>query len=254
MLGLCDRIYIHKKSQPNHRELEDNCKFETLCFPETLHEHRVIWFCFVPRLIAEMKILRRGIIPRVGLIKLYVMSSKNLIGRDPRQSVRGLEEVYQKAFNEMTTAIHGGWRVNLLGVSLGNVISIRAAAELPEATGATIGHLVSIVGGAHLGFSAWDSPLTHAVAMSSGLRRDDYEAEFASFSPAQYVRDIDPSRITARFGTSDKIIGSRHGRELINSFKQLAYTNEVDCLAYPFLDHGSAIFATAMENRIFRWW
>jgi hypothetical protein len=130
-----------------------------------------------------------------------------------------------------------------LGVSIGNVLSVRCASILP---GKKVKDLVSIVGGSRLGFSAWDSIATSHIAQASGLDVYEYEQVLSEFAPVENLKGVSAERVVGRFGTSDLMIRYHpHGRELERTLKGMP-ADEKDIRVYPFFDHSAAIMFSGL--------
>ncbi|MEK6918153.1 MAG: hypothetical protein AABW51_04355 [Nanoarchaeota archaeon] len=140
----------------------------------------------------------------------------------------------------------GKYHINLIGISLGNVEATRVGANLPEGR---VKNLISLVGGAKLGFSSWDSLATQQTARNSGCSSVlEYEFILSEFSPIHYIHRINAEKVFARFGTNDLMIKyNPHGKELE---KALASMNakEKDIKIYPFSDHCSSIIFSSMAR------
>ncbi len=98
-------------------------------------------------MVSRVSLIRRGLIPAEGQVFVYTLSSLDLITADPEVTVEKLHCVYDHALEHMQMAVKQGKSVNLLGVSLGNVLSIRLAGQART----KIINLISIIGGGQLG-------------------------------------------------------------------------------------------------------
>ena len=234
MFGIVDRLYARSKQGITHEDVDWK--------PEV--EQEIIfndgWYCFVPKIVSRNKTIRDGILPKKGKITVYTISSVNLIVPDVDETLENLREIYHDALLRMNQDIRQGKRISCLGVSLGNVLSIRLAHDLH---GRNLRSLVSLVGSTRLGFSAWNSNLTGSVVRKSGIGSvQEYERRIEEFSPINYLRGLKPRRVFARFGAHDLAIPYKpYGRELRMHLEGLEARSE-DIKTYSFADHCSTIF------------
>ena len=243
MLGLIDRLYASRKLQSDYVEPETDRK------PEVIKngEKKVSWFCFVPRGVSKTPFLRNGIIPKDGDVFVYTISSLNLIKPNPEETVERLQEIYDDAIERMNSSSAEGHALNILGVSLGNVLSIRAAGSINSG----IERLVSIVGGSNLGLSAWDSLLTRYIAKQSGCSSpEEYEKRLAVFSPVNYTGGLIANQISIRLGTMDLFIPYKYGQQLANALIERGkkINSKIDYKSYIGADHCAAIFFSAIDK------
>ena len=246
MLGIADRLYTLNKSRNGYKEPEIDWKPEVIDY----NKKETSWFCFVPRSVSRISMLRKGIIPAEGNVFVYKISSLNLIKPNPEETVEGLQEIYDDAIRRMNQAITEGRTLNMIGVSLGNVLAIRAAGSIDS----RIGRLVSIVGGGKLGLSAWDGILTGYIARQSGFNSpEEYERELSIFSPVNYVGGIVADEIFMRFGTRDLLIPFKHGQELARALINRGdkTSAKVDYRAYRGADHSATLVLSALERILF---
>ena len=245
MLGIIDRFYVFTKSIKGDEDHNASWKFEI----EQHNGKETSWFCFIPNKVARMPLLRKGLIPNEGDIFIYTLSSLNLIKPNPEQTVRSLTEIYNDVTERINQSLEKGHTLNFLGVSLGNVLSIRAAGN----SDSNIEKLVSIVGGGRLGLSAWDSLLTGHIARQSELRSpEEYEKKLSEFSPLNNIEGITTNEIIIRLGTNDLLIPYKYGQELASALiTQGKRTGaKIDYKAYRGADHSTAIFLSALDRNI----
>ena len=233
MFGILDRVYTRSKKGL----LSENVDWR----PEVSYfgSNRHVWYCFVPKIVTRNTSIREGILPQDGKVVVYTISSLNLIISDAEKTKDGLREVYKDAVFRLNEDLNWYREVSIIGVSLGNVLSIRLAGSLRDRK---VKNLVSLVGGSRLGFSAWDSITTSNTAQNSGCTNvDQYENVLEEFSPINHIPRISAQRVFARFGTSDLMIRySPHGRELRKALASMN-ADEKDIQTYPFMDHCSMI-------------
>lgn len=205
------------------------------------------WYCFVPNAISKPGWLSKRLLPREGKRTICTISALNLMDKSPEKTVKNLDGVYDPLFEEMEKDIREGKDISFVGVSIGNVLSIRAASELPRGR---VKNLISFVGGGRLGISAWDSILVQHLARASGCNSaEEYEERVKKFSPLEYMDDLSVDSIFARFGTSDLLIRyNPNGKELRNAFEESVLAKKKNIRTYTGADHVSTMLLTSLEN------
>lgn len=171
MFGVRDRIYTLSKRYRKFREINVDWKPEISIYGGSNCD----WYCFVPQNVARIPLLKRGLIPTRENVFVYKIYSLSIIKNDPDRTLNSLQEIYDDALMRLHVSLKENRSVNFLGVSLGNVLAIRAAGE----SGSRIERIVSIAGGGKLGLSAWDSILTSNIARQSGCSSaEEYEKNY----------------------------------------------------------------------------
>lgn len=235
MVAILDRVYARKKKREGYSEPKSPTEPNVSC-QDPANES---WYCFVPRIV-NTKLFSNGLTPQKGRVSVYTVSSFNIMHPDPEVTVSRLRKIYDDANSRIDNDLQAGSTINLLGISLGNVLSIRAAAYIPRGK---LRNLVSIVGGGRLGLSAWDSILARDIVRSSELSAQEYEKGVSEFSPIHYTGEIFPEKIFARFGASDLLIPSQHGRELAGALEKVDCTKDIR--TYPLADHCLTMFLSS---------
>ena len=243
MLGIADWLYASRKLRKGYVEPEPNWGPEIIRYDKK----EISWFCFVPRGVSKGSLLRKGIIPTEGKVFVYTLSSFNLIKPDLEETVEGLNEIYTDATRRMYEELANGHSLGMLGVSLGNVLAIRASGSINS----RIERLVSIVGGGKLGLSAWDSLLTGHIAKQSGCNfPEEYEKRLAVFSPVNYIDGLTANKISIKLGTMDLFIPYKHGQQLANALIERGKktSSKIDYKSYIGADHCAALVLSALEG------
>jgi len=243
MLGLADRLYTFTKRFKSLRELDVDWR------PEVTHYNgsNNSWFCFVPRNVARLPMLRKGLIPSEGEVTIYKMYSLGLIKPNLQQTREGLQDIYEDAMERMNDALQQGHTINILSISLGHAIAIKAAGSID----AKVGTILSLVGSGHLGLAAWDSILTGEVARQSGCNSAlEYEKELSAFSAINYAGGVVADNILVRLGTRDLLVPFKYGQELARSLQQRCeqHCSEFNYREYNGADHSTAIFLSAISG------
>lgn len=238
MVSILDRLYVQKKKQEGYSEPEPPLEPNIFYQDQTAES----WYCFVPRAVNK-RLLARGLIPKNGKVSVYTISSFNIMNLDPEVTISKLRRIYDDANFRINQDVQNGLTISLLGVSLGNVLSIRAATNVQEGK---LGRLVSIVGGDRLGLSAWDSILMKNIVRSPVLSAQEYEKRVSEFSPIHYVREINPQKIFARFGLSDLVVSYKYGKGLAQGFERIDC--DQDIRTYSYADHCTTIFLSSLDG------
>lgn len=243
MFGIADWLYASRKLRKGYVEPELNWG------PEIIYhnEKQISWFCFVPRSVSEIPFLRNGIIPAEGKAFIYTLSSFNLIRPDLEETLEGLNKIYYNATGKMHEELAKGHSLGMLGISLGNVLSIRASGSINS----RIERLVSIVGGGKLGLSAWDSILTRHIAKQSGCNSpEEYERKLAVFSPVNYTDGLVANQVSIRLGTMDLLIPYKHGQQLANAMIERGKktSSKIDYKSYIGVGHCAAMAFSALDR------
>lgn len=242
MLGILDLWYAWKSLRKKKSDRETDWAPEVVRYDDSNYT----WICFVPIFVSGVKAIRDGLIPKEGTVIIYTISSSDLILESSEETVKKLQQVYDHAVIKLSEAENDGKIINLFGVSLGNVLSIRLAAQAKK----KINRIVSLVGGSNLGLSGWDSILTGGIARRTGCKSaEEYESRLSVFSPTNYIDKIHASRVIIRLGTCDLLIHFKHGKKLATMFIERSKKTpmKISYKAYLGADHGSAIFIASRE-------
>jgi len=137
MLGLIDRIYTYFRIRNKPEKIE--------VIPKIIKgsDNKEVSFYFVPSVVSSSH-LGNGIIRMGENSIIHTIPSRELVHEDPAETVNNLQRIYNPAADLMQEYISQGYRINLIGVSLGNVLTIRAASEVVKWQ---LNKLVSIAGG-----------------------------------------------------------------------------------------------------------
>ncbi len=239
MFGILDRLYVIGKRGVTHEEVDWTAQVD---FPSNSNDS---WYCFVPKLVMRNEKVREGILPKDGKVVDYTVSYVNLLVPNAEQTRDNLRQIYHDAMIRINGDLDRGRTVSVLGVSIGNVLSVRCAGNLP---GKKVNNLISLVGGSRLGFSAWDSIATSHIAQASGLDVYQYEDVLREFAPIENIKGVSANRVIARFGSSDLMIRYRpHGKELERALKSMNAAHK-DVKTYLWSDHSSAILRASREG------
>src|SRR3989344_3198926 len=209
MFGIFDELYAFKKSLMKRKIIPYNS--EPIVLGES--KDKSVWFYFINSAQIKYGILRKNLFLENRRIEYYIADISMLFKEDANETKILLEDLFRGACNNIESKIREGYKINLLGISLGNIFTIRAASIYP------CQKLISISGGSRLGRSSWDGLLTRELASKSGLSQEDYEKTLSNFDPYQYVKDVKAKEIFIYLGGADKIIRSEHGIELLDEFK-----------------------------------
>ncbi|MEK6925955.1 MAG: hypothetical protein AABW50_01610 [Nanoarchaeota archaeon] len=239
MFGILDRLYVMGKKKVFHEDIDWRAQITDDNFCES-------WYCFVPKVVAKKEKIRKGILPQKGKVSVYTTSYVNLIVPNAIQTRDNLREIYYDSLDRMSEDVEQGRKISVLGVSIGNVLSVRLASEVPYGK---LNSLVSIVGGGRLGMSAWDSIATKSAAQNSGFSKvEEYEEVLSEFAPIKYLGKIHAERVFARFGSSDLMIRyNPHGQQLRQGLENMD-SDVKDIKTYLWADHSSTILKASGEE------
>src|SRR3989344_9311843 len=141
MFGVLDRIYTWRKRDVTWEDVDWTPQI-------TVHDNsNDSWYCFVPKIVMNREGVRLGLLPQSGKVVAYTTSYVNLVVPDAERTRDNLREPYYDAIAKINDDLKEGRTINVLGVSIGNVLSFRCAGNVPEGR---INNLVSIVGGSNL--------------------------------------------------------------------------------------------------------
>jgi hypothetical protein len=242
-MGLLDDLYSWKKTRPEYTEPMTDWGPEIIENSQTNME----WYCFTPRIVNEVEFMRRRIIPREGKVHIYTISSFDIVQPNPDLTIERLTGIYEDSMRRIDEALKKKRRLNFLGISLGNVLSIRIAGNINT----KIEKLISIVGGGRLGACTQDSILTGKVAAKSNENPEKYRKKLTVFDPIKYVDGINAGEILMRFGSTDGLIPyNPHGKELRVKLQERGEKigSRVNGITYPYADHCSSLFLAALEK------
>ena len=240
MFGILDRLYARSKRRVTREEVDWKPQINVYDNSDETY------YCFVPKIVMGNDKIGAGILPENGKVIAYTTSYINLVVPDAEKTRNNLRAIYYNALAKINDDIKEGRKISVLGVSIGNVLSFRCAGNVPMGR---IANLISIVGGSHLGFSAWDSVATSRTAQNSGCTNvEEYENILSEFAPIKYAGDIHAKRIFARFGSSDLMIRYKpHGRKLEEALNSMDAPHK-NIKTYRWADHSSAILRASREG------
>lgn len=237
MLGLIDRAYtfrrIHKK--PKKMNFEFDVSNDFLNQEVSIH--------FVPEAVSR-SYFGNGIMDNRGISLIYTLKSREIIDSEPKKTTDNLRQIYEHCAKILKQFLLEGYRVNLIGTSLGNVLAIRFGAELANGN---LKRLVAVAGGFRLGFSAWDSILTRDKVRLQCSSVEEYEREVSEFSPINYVQKITAEQIYFRMGSHDLLIPPSEGYMLARALQ--SQSSNLDSKVYRWADHGATIFLASRDLR-----
>lgn len=239
MWGVLDRLYAFYEIGRLNQIQKQNFKPEI----KKHNSEKEIWICFVPVSVSSDSIFRRGILPEKGVSIIYTINSIYMIKSDSKKTISNLDKIYNDAIMRLKGFEKKGYSINLLGVSLGNIFSIRLASEVKN-----LGEIVSIVGGANLGASAFGSVLTSRV-LEKCTDSNKYRRDLSAYDPIRYVPRINAKSIILRLGKMDRLIPFNEGKKLAESFLKIASKKriKIDYKFFRWADHCSSMFFYSLE-------
>ncbi len=239
MFGLLDRFYVRRW---NRLPPKSDWKW----FPKIIDgSSREVWYCFVPGSVWNNFSLKKNLLPQRGRKVIYTSSYRNMIFADAKKTRDIFEEIYLDARKRLVKDFKQGKRINLLGISLGNIVSVRLAHEVP---GLEIENFVSIVGGLHPGKIAWNSLATRKLVRKGNKTEGSYRKVFSEFSASEFSQGLKAGKIFARFGRFDLVIPYRHyGKELKDALRN-SDAEIKNIRTYWWADHVTSIFLASKEK------
>lgn len=175
------------------------------------------WVCFIPEFCYRIPSIRKRIIPEGINLDVYVLP-KTIIQPNPELTRVFLDDVLRVATQNQTKH-YSRKEVNVLGISLGNVLSFRFAEQFP------VNNLLSVVPGSRLAECIWESIATNPITENSGRSLQDYQKSLANYNPIESVSRINPSVSEIYLGGRDLMIPSKRGKELAQAMQEKVKVN-----------------------------
>lgn len=238
MFGFVDRFFVKRWNSKSFQEKWD-------WKPEVVEgDSDEVWYCFVPSEVMNSNSLKSRLVPAKGAAVVYTSSYRAMIFSDANKTKRIFEKIYRDAKERMLKDFKKGKKINLAGISLGNIFSVRLAHDIPE-----VKRFISIVGGVHPGRVAWHSIATSWIVRKSKYKSaKEYGEAIAEFAPLRYFENLHVDKIFARFGGFDLIVPyNPYGKELKNALKNLKASSK-DIKTYWWADHVTSIFLASKEK------
>ena len=238
MIPILDWLYVLKKRLTHARDSRNAVSPRPLI---TLNGNPEPYsFCFVPKFVLHNQSVREGIIPQQGTAFIYKMSSSYHLAVNPEDTLSRLQAI-EDDVSLRISQLPKGRDIRMVGVSFGNVLAFKTAAE----HGAR--ELIPILPGAKLGACAYDSALTGRIARQSGLSYDSYVEALSSFDPIAYVPKLIAERIEMHIATRDIMIRYHHGKELADSLLQ--HHTHARVYVHRGADHAGGIMRASRERK-----
>lgn len=207
MLGsFLDRIFIACSDRSGNLPLEIESHTSRSEYPG----HN--WVCFMPEFCYRTGHIRKKLILENINMEVYILP-KTAIQPDPGLTHDFLDSVLGSAIKKQSL-LYPGRRVNVLGISLGNVLAFRFAEHFK------VNGLVSVVPGSRLAECIWESAATGEIAQKSGKSLDDYKKSLSDYNPIESVPRINPQYSEVHLGTCDLMIPYARGEELAKAMQQ----------------------------------
>ena len=169
------------------------------------------WVCFIPEFCYRVSFIKNRIILPGTNMDIYVLP-KTAIQPDPELTDRFLNDILDSAKRQQENLFPGG-KVNILGISLGNVLAFRFAEHYQT------NKLISVVPGSRLADCIWESIATNKIARGSGRTLQEYRQILKLFDPISSVPRITPAYAEIFLGLHDLIIPYGRGEELAKAME-----------------------------------
>jgi esterase/lipase len=139
-------------------------------------------------------------------IEFYVLP-KIPISPNPKITRDFLDKTLKKAIWKQKK-IYPGKEVNVLGISMGNVLAFRFAQHFK------VNKFISVVPGSRLAECIWESIATRKIVQNSGRSFEEYKKNLADYNPIENVKKITPTFSEIYLGKGDLMIPYKRGKEL----------------------------------------
>jgi len=229
--GILDRIYAEKEGKK--KDFVDQIEhLEKIC-----KNSRANWICFLPESNVRDNNPLRDVLCRVGNYDVYVLPN-GLIQPTPKIIDEYLSRVLRMAI-EVQEKKYSHDELNLMGVSLGNVLAYRLAAMNQF----TVNRFISVVPGSRLSESIFEGIVTKSIPDQPLEKFKDVLGRWDPIENLDFVAD----KTELYVGTHDLMIPSKRGIELakavhsrkklnpnINYFGQCGHVKSVQKFAESF--------------------
>ena len=183
------------------------------------------WVCFIPEFCYRVPFLRNCLIQEGVNVDLYVLpSATSAVQSNPKLTCKFLDDVLVGAIQRQKQNYYGK-KVNVMGISLGNVLAYRFAENF------RVDKLFSVVPGSRLAECIWESIATNSIAKNSGRSLQDYQEALAGYNPIESASKIKPSYTEIHLGLCDLMIPYFRGNELAKKMKS-KFNTKVECGKY----------------------
>jgi hypothetical protein len=189
------------------------------------------WVCFVPEFCDRIYLIKNKIIKEGKNVNFYILP-KTTIQSNPKLTQKFLDNILKEAITNQKR--NPSKKINVLGVSLGNVLAFRFAEYFK------INKLISVVPGSRLAECAWESIATKEIVRNSGLNLKDYKKILKNYNPIESVPKISTKYAEIFLGTSDLMIPYQRGKELAEAM-QKNFKN-INVYSRKFSGHVETIF------------
>lgn len=169
------------------------------------------WVCFLPRVCYRVSYIRKRLIQEGTNMDVYVLPN-NIIQPNPELTRKFLDDVLMSAIQQQNRD-YSGKEVNILGISLGNVLAFRFAENFQ------VNKLISVVPGSRLAECIWESIATNGIVQNSGRGLQNYKRILAGYNPIESVSSISPTYTEIHLGIWDLMIPYFRGKELAEEMK-----------------------------------
>jgi len=167
------------------------------------------WVMFLPETcyrLAPKKILKRT------NLDIYILP-KTIIQPNPKLTNKFLNKILNTAIKNQKKN-YPKKEVNVLGISIGNVLSFRFAEHFK------VNRFLSVVPGSKLAECIWESISTHKIAKNSGKTLKDYQRDLKNYNPIESIPRINPKISEIHLGLRDLMIPYKRGKELAEAMKK----------------------------------
>jgi len=212
MLGsLLDRIFVACSNR--NGKLPSQIESHTFRNEDTNSN----WVCFVPEFCYRVPFIRRRLIPEGIDMDIYILP-KTAVQPNPELTHKFLDDILSTAIKKQNQ-FYLKKRVNVLGISLGNVLAFRFTEHFQ------VNKLISVVPGSRLAECIWEGIATNKIAQNSGRILRDYQTSLTDYNPIESVPRVNPAISEIYLGMRDLIIPFNRGDELAKTMLGRHKTN-----------------------------
>lgn len=190
------------------------------------------WVCFVPECCYYISFIREKIILENLNMDIYVLSNI-AVQPDPELTHKYLDNILKAATKNQTNSYFNK-KVNVLGISLGNVLAFKFAEHF------RVNKLFSVIPGSKLAECIWESIATKEIAQNSGRNLQDYKKSLSDYNPIESVSKINPDISEIYLGMCDLMIPYKRGKELA---KEMQKRFKTKLYQYRYSGHAETLFS-----------
>lgn len=169
------------------------------------------WVCFVPEFIIRLNYTKKKLAQNINA-EIYVSATK-AVQPKPKTTKKYLDKILNEAIKRQKKNKFGG-KLNVLGVSMGNVLAFRFANHFK------INKFIAVVPGSKLPECIFESIATRKIAANSGKNLKAYQKELKIYDPDANLDNLKAKKIKIYLGDYDLMIPYKRGWELVKKMRK----------------------------------